>query len=323
VVLEAANAAFAPIVIMSPGVDGVRVIAEVVEVLSMSGGTREARADATRELEERLSASEDAVDRPYDGAALLGDPMADPGSRVSALRESVDRDAPFLPPLIVSLLSGPDLAAELRNALLWATERVQFRDPPAREQLAASLLRHAVALRQARPGPDEHAMWAALRRYGTLIHETEAELAPYLQFLEDLTSSTQEVALRSLANVFSVNPPAPSLVLGSVRARVVEVARGCLDPAWLKPGERGALALSAYVTAAVLVVGPVDELTERIIGLGKRWLLRQAIQELAPTLEQWRRAEVGPAEHALGVLGTTVGRLDEALARLVRQKKGG
>jgi hypothetical protein len=53
VVLEPANAAFAPIVITSPGVDDVRVIAEVVEILGLSDDTRETRRDAARESEER------------------------------------------------------------------------------------------------------------------------------------------------------------------------------------------------------------------------------------------------------------------------------
>src|SRR5580704_1861204 len=63
VVLEPANNAFAPMVITSPGVDDVRVIGEVVEILGMSDDPREPRRDTPGALEERLSASEDAVDR--------------------------------------------------------------------------------------------------------------------------------------------------------------------------------------------------------------------------------------------------------------------
>jgi hypothetical protein len=54
-------------------------------------------------------------------------------------------------------------------------------------------------------------MWAALRRYATLIPEpgTKDALDPFLEFLVDPNISTRGVALESLTNIFSTGRQLP------------------------------------------------------------------------------------------------------------------
>jgi Peptidase S24-like len=121
VVLEPANAAFSPIVITLSGVDDVRVIAEVVEVLSMSDDTLDEVSARTLEgaLESvshgREIAAADALIEHLDGLFLAGEFEV-------ARRLLVRLDPQRLPPKV---LSGVLMVSTAAKAAL-GDERIAF-----------------------------------------------------------------------------------------------------------------------------------------------------------------------------------------------------
>lgn len=220
--------------------------------------------------------------------AIVRAPEEHLGARVECLAELAEREDPELPEFLVQQLDNKGLEPRWRDALLVLSERVLFPEPAQQVVLTANLFRHALELRDAAELHRE-ALWAAIWRYGTLV--PEGQVATLIEFLRPRdVSTTRQIALQSVANVFSRRPPGPSLHLDDLRLRVDELAGQYLTVEWVISPENGALAVSAFCAAAALASQQLDDHAAHLIGLGRGWMIHQVLQELVPIASAWRRA---------------------------------
>ncbi len=141
-------------------------------------------------------------------------------ARLAALEDLVDARHEDLPLLLADALERSDHAPAWRDALIFAVEHTQVTDPALRERLVASLLRHALALRdEGREGP----LWSAVRRYASMVPvEASDGLLAFLR-PEDV-ATTKQVALQGIFNIFSVERPRACDARDRLRERVHSLA---------------------------------------------------------------------------------------------------
>lgn len=234
-------------------------------------------------------------------------------ARLRALKELIERGHADVPAFVTEQLhralrpregAPGEPARAFRDGLLLAAERVVVRDPALRARLTDSLFYHAYELRG--DGASD-ALWAAIRRYASLVPARDA--GRLLTFLGDeLPSWTHQVVFQAIANVFHVEPPPDDAPLDALRARVVALAERYLCPERPTEGLSGAemsLALTAFVAAAALGSEALPRLEERLLSLPERWLAAEARQRLGALAGRWRR-------RALAMVEESAARLDRA-----------
>lgn len=237
--------------------------------------------------------------------------------RIEALVELAEREHPDLPSFVRDELEREGLKPRWRDALVIITERVLFPDPADRRRVAASLRRHALALRDVREPESDEALWACVWRYTTLI--LPAEIGTLLDFLRPVdTITTHQVALQSIENMFSRRLPDPALPLGDLRLRVEALAEESLAAPELDSAEKRAHAISAYCAVAALASPRLGVLTDRLRALNRSSMIFGVLQRLRPVAQAWS-ATVGPGDPeptALASLRAALGRLETALSEL-------
>lgn len=223
-----------------------------------------------------------------------------------------DQRLPFYLPeqLEKQLIPSPKMEEQWRDTLLYAAEQTQFVDPQQRRAVARLLLEHARTLRDRPVSAPQHPMWAALRRYATMI--PAERVCDFLEFLRAQdTPLTKQAALQCIQRVFSIEPPPEGLDLRALREQVHALALRHLTPAHATTAEDRSLAVNAFRTALTLDDPEALELLNALVAMEMPhmlWLSRGPLQQLATS---WERSANGRA-HAVMVLE----RLRLSIARL-------
>jgi hypothetical protein len=196
--------------------------------------------------------------------------------RVAALGELAERGDPHLLGYIVNELSARALNPAWRQALLLAAERAPLGSVDAKS-LSTTLMRHVVAL-DAIGGPESKpAIWAALRRIGSVADS--GVLTVLLPLLASTDMQTRQATLQAIT---AIARAASHQGAEEVSQRMLELARKYLDADWLVSGPNIAMAANA-VRAAVATNGVSvrDEFTVRIREIGRPALERLCRDALA------------------------------------------
>lgn len=234
--------------------------------------------------------------------------------RAACMSELAERSDAKLPSFVVQALDWTNADPRFRDALLATAEVMQVSDPALRERLEGALLRVATMLRDRPELSSERSLWAAVRRYASLV--PQARVSGLLAFLRSADAlTTRQVALQGTQNVFSVEPPGALAPLSALRERVRELALKYLDADWLVSPENNALALNAFCASAAAGEPELMALTDRLCALGKPRLRAQAAQKLEPIAAAWRARLAISAEPSEALL-----RLEASLTVLALDK---
>ena len=189
-----------------------------------------------------------------------------------ALEELVAREDPFLAPHVAEMLRAKDLAHDTRCALVLAAEQAHSYEVDVRRALTDGLLSAAIALRDAGEG---RPLWAAIRRYASLVPVEEVDAL--LSFLrdEDLRM-TKQATFQAIQNIFTVDSSGKSPAVAALRARVHALAEELIAPSLVAKDGGTALALEAFCAAAALRDSEIDSLEKRVDACDQRYLTRRA-----------------------------------------------
>jgi hypothetical protein len=222
----------------------------------------------------------------YELWEIVQDETLPAAARLRALDELIDRGDADVPAFAVGELERAHEDRAWCDGLIVGTERVIVKEPWLRERLTRSLLEHARALRGSGATP---VLWAALRRYATLVPAKHAETL--IEFLDDRPphlNLTHQVVFQCVANVFSVSPPADDAPLDALRARVAGLATAYLRAEPLGSGDEASLAMTAFVAAAALGSAELERLEGLLLAHRERWLADAAAERLRALVSGWR-----------------------------------
>ena len=161
--------------------------------------------------------------------------------------------------------------------------------PPSRPRFIAP---------QGGPASMENALWAAIRRYASLVEE-ETDIQALQPFLEGKASiATRQVTLQAIRASFHQAPPEDIAKLGKLRTGSINSPRSISTRTFWSPPENTSLALNAML--AVSALGSDDNHTTRRPNEGNRQSMAVATQhqilgrdvgELADKRAEQRRGE--------------------------------
>jgi hypothetical protein len=193
--------------------------------------------------------------------------------RLEALTELVSATPKASADFISSELARP-LDSAWHRALVMLAERVDTTDPSTREKLMGALRAHALLFRDALDVDADPPLWAALRRYSSLV--PIGGVTSFLDFLrpED-RQKTKQTALQGLQNVLSSESLPDGERTAVLRGRIAELASKHLDPDLLGSPENAAMALNCFC-AAVLAQADIEQVTDRFLALNRVGLIAAA-----------------------------------------------
>lgn len=181
------------------------------------------------------------------------------------LFELVSRDDPGVAPYIADMLGTDNLSTETLGTLVIAAETAQSFEATVRESLKRGLFSAALRLRDASA---ERPLWAAIRRYASLVPMNEVQTL--LTFLRDEDSlTTKQATLQAIQNIFSVENPADCSELQVIRDCVHAMATKAITPANLATSAGAAFALQAFGTAASLHDARIQDLLQPFVRTGR------------------------------------------------------
>jgi hypothetical protein len=209
------------------------------------------------------------------------------------------------------VLHREGISPEARRALIFAAERSQCYDGPTRRSLTEVLLSQALVMRDA---GERQPLWAAIRRYASMVPVSEA--SALLQFLRDEdVPATKQAALQAIQHIFAVEVLGDHPVVRELCARVHILAEALTTPTCLSERGGPALALEAFCAAASLGDVGLPSLAPALAGLGRPYLLERAEEHLQSLDEHWgHQSQDARTERARVVL-------HEARALLVAPKE--
>lgn len=227
----------------------------------------------------------------------------------AALSELVERQDPGLASYLAAELRARELSPAVRNALVFAAESTQCFDPDTRASITASLFAHAVILRDA---GEERPLWAAVRRYASMVPIEEAD--GLLAFLRDEDApTTKQAALQGIQNIFTVDVADERAAVDRLRQRVHVLAEDLISPACLEVRGGPALALQAFCAAAALLDPTLPALAGRLVELGRPYLLRRSEEHVRSLDGLWaRRPEEARTAEARRILSDSLAHLTPA-----------
>lgn len=209
---------------------------------------------------------------------------------LSVLAQRQDTNLPsYIEQQLAQHLSmGSSQDREWRDLLLYTTERTQFVEPKLRDKVQTLLLQHALSLRDQGGAAAQKPLWAALRRYATLIPAEEVN--SLFEFLRDEDAPlTKQAALQSIQTVFSVVPPDVNLNLKSIRAHAHRLALALLMPQNASHSETRTLALNAFWAACLLDDPQISELLAALIAMQKPHMLWLSRDQLKAVADAWTK----------------------------------
>src|SRR5665213_3606387 len=197
--------------------------------------------------------------------------------RLEALSELMSTDASRVADFVASALATP-VDTAWHRALVLFTERVKTADQTIRVRLLTGLRAHALLFRDAKDLGADPPLWAALRRYSSLV--PTSEVTSLLDFLRsDDRPKTRQTALQGLQNILSTESLPDGAETAALKKRVSELAFKHLDDDLLGSPENAAMALNCYC-AAVLADADTVELTNRLLGLARVELIAPAAKRI-------------------------------------------
>jgi methylase of polypeptide subunit release factors len=200
-----------------------------------------------------------------------------------ALEELVEREDPDMATYVASQLQNHALPPDVRSALVFAAERSQCFEPDVRASLKKELLAQAIIFRDS---GEQRSLWAALRRFASLVPVTEVD--GLLQFLRDEDeATTKQVALQGIQNIFSVDFPEPCAAVDRVRERAHRLAVELISPLGLSRQGGASLALQAFCASAALLDPKLLVLAERLLLLERVYLVMRAVESLRSLKATW------------------------------------
>jgi large subunit ribosomal protein L20 len=237
--------------------------------------------------------------------------------RAEALFELIKRKDRELQRWILSQLQESGRSdPEWRNALVVAACEVQFSDPEERRQLQRWMLDVARDLNAPGNERTQPILWAALRRYASMIASPERELGALAEFLSGATpGKTRQAALQCIQNVFAARPAGDPVAFDGIVRKVSEIASHCLGKTPSSDGE-GALALNALCALAALGGSDLPGLASRIKeDLKATWLVKLTLRRFKGIMDGWAKAAppVSPDHPALKRLRESVAVLSSGI----------
>ena len=197
--------------------------------------------------------------------------------KVQSLAQLIAEDDEGIAGFVVTELGRKPLPDEWLEPLLYATEQIQFEDPSERAALKDCLHEHALSLLQSGRVRSESALWAAIRRYASIVPEDEvALLQPF--FGERASVATRQVALQAVQTIFHAAAPRDADSLSALRDRICDLAEKTVDPDLLVSPEIASLALNAFLALAAVGDSRAVRLATRLKATGKGWLLSAAFR---------------------------------------------
>ena len=239
-----------------------------------------AAGSATAEHVEEAQTSSDLWDQ-----LLRSDTSAD--KKAEALAHLIAEGAQQVTGFLVSELSKATIQPDWLDKLIFAAEQIEFKDAATRATLKQLLHRHAVSLLQSGRFRSENALWAAIRRYASLVEEAEVQtLQPFLEGKASI--ATRQVTLQAIHAIFQQSPPKNFDGLTRLAERVHELATKYVDPDLLVSPDNTSLALNAMITLSAMGNRSSVQLTARMREIGNQWLLRRGAQTLEGMLMTWK-----------------------------------
>lgn len=235
------------------------------------------------------SATWGPVAKSDDLRALALDAAVDSGRRAHALLELLARGHADVPGVVDGALADARPGSEWGNAILHAAERVEFTAESQRARVLQGLRRHAEALKDLPGDEQRHALWAALRRYSSMVPVKGVGF--FLPFLEHPDIETRQCALQSVANVFSREAPLESADVAALRAGAGNILSAALSAP--RAPEQIALALAAFCAAAALDHEDLGNMARALYAMKSGFAVRRALRKLGE-LTDAREASGGP-----------------------------
>ena len=200
------------------------------------------------------------------------------------MHELLIRESPYLPQIVVSELSLAN-DTEWRNCLIFLAEDMCVLEAPERRQLEQCLWQHASAIRRALSDRNHPALWSALRRLSTLIHEQDTH--GFIDFLaEDNEHLTKQAALQAIQNVFSMTPPSGKFFQSDIQSSIRNISFQILDKKELSI-EDEALLMQALSTMIVTGDAEANNLLERSLKRRIPFFADQLHDKLYPISKNW------------------------------------
>jgi hypothetical protein len=256
-------------------------ISEQVKDLQSAETTTCERYDALRNR-----ALMDVSPSAADLRSRIADQTADVEQRSDALHKLIALDDRAAAQVIISELSRPNIPREWVDHLICASEYVQFSEPRDRTLLGERLYNRALALLGNSLSKSEPILWAAIRRYATLIPTEDAgSLLPFLG--PKATIGTRQVALQGIQAIFELDPPSDPESLGSLTERVISLCETYIDPDVVVSAELGSLAVNSFLALSLMGREESVGFASRIKSLDRPWLARRAAQSLSRTRDRW------------------------------------
>jgi len=193
-----------------------------------------------------------------------------------ALEELNAREDPYVAPFVAGMLQRDALSPEVARALVFAAAEADCFEADVRRSLADGLLKMALAMRDR---GDERPLWAAIRRFASIVPVTEVDAL--LSFLRDNdTSTTKQLIFQCIQNIFSVDFPINCNAVNALRTRVHDLAIKVIDPSRIRDAadvpHALAVALEAFCAAAALRDRDLPSMRERLQSLGRSYLVTRA-----------------------------------------------
>ena len=203
----------------------------------------------------------------------------------ACLGELVEREDPGVAPYVAEMLQSMNLPPHARSALVFAAERSQSFEPDVRRPLKDGLLSAAITMRDL---GEQAALWAAIRRYATLVPVEEVNgLLDFLREEDPIT--TKQVTLQAIQNIFAVEVPTACGAVAAVRARVLALSTQTIVPSSFERPEEASLALEALCAAIALRDPQARNLRNKFERLAGPYLLTQVSEfqrSLVPNIQK-------------------------------------
>ena len=202
--------------------------------------------------------------------------------KIDALQELVERKEPALESFLSKSLAEDNLEREWTFALIKAAELVEIVKEANRKRVCDALYQQALLLRDASDDASQSVLWAAIRRFASLV--PIKNITEFLSFLRPRDRrTTRQMALQGLIHILTIEP----LPINGqkVTDRVTSLAEKYLDSDWLISPENRVMAMNAFCAAALAGAPRLDLLTDRLLDLNEKRLAKRCYAKLSPALE--------------------------------------
>jgi hypothetical protein len=166
--------------------------------------------------------------------------------------------------------------------LVLASDEIDSTDGEERARLREALFRIALEIRDSKDESREPVLWAAIRRFASLVPVGEAHRL--LEFTrEGCSTRTQQTVMQGFQEIFTHASPKELATCRGLGLPISKVMGGLKIPAG--PDAETTLALNAYHALAALGDERLTGWTETIVRSRQRWLINVALRRLKQVLE--------------------------------------